>query len=475
MRKRTSIFITAGFIIVSAIYLINAAAYSQHSFTVPGNSGRAWLNTRLDLPPGTLVRLKATGMVDVGAGWGKFGPEGTTRYANVPGYPADTSYRYGLVARITRSGKSPEDEIREDWSYGETSEHCTQAGGRLWLTVDDDAPADNLGEFIVSVELDSCGLACDSGQKSCNGHCVPVDDPFYGCSREGCATCRLPHAQSSCRNTGSDYACSIARCDNGWSELDGNVDNGCEFNNPNLIAWLDASVGLHSPTGDNISIWHDRQFEDRSAGESNSGLWPLPTTIEGRPAVRFGPDLGYSRKSLTLEEGRDPTWRRALSLTNTPYTIFAVVQRDSARGDNYFIVSAGADCTIGGCDANSALHLGWQSDRTIRFGQYFNDLDLSDVPSFNSNRRVISLITATSDVSGKSVSLDESGFSRSASTREGTLLRRGEPVRIGGSDGRTPPDFLFSGNVFEILIYNARLSSSHFDRVKNYLRGKYGI
>jgi hypothetical protein len=259
--------------------------------------------------------------------------------------------------------------------------------------------------------------------------------------------------------------------------LDGDAANGCEFNNPNLVAWLDAAVGVQTlpvnpfdrAAGSLVSVWHDRQFEDSSAGETNSGLWPLPVIVGGRSAVRFGPDLGYSRKSLTFARGRP------ISLTNSPYTIFAVVQRDSSRSDNYFLVSAGTGCNIGGCEANSALHLGWQGDRTIRLGQYYNDLDLRDVPPFNSARPAVSLIIASSDTTGKFVSLDEPGFSREVRNGEGTPLRRGEPLRVGGSDGRTPPDFLFGGNVFEIIIYNARLSVSHFNAVKNYLRRKYGI
>lgn len=39
-------------------------------FFVPGRSGPAWVDTGLDIGPGTLLQFSATGVVDVSAGWG---------------------------------------------------------------------------------------------------------------------------------------------------------------------------------------------------------------------------------------------------------------------------------------------------------------------------------------------------------------------------------------------------------------------
>jgi hypothetical protein len=130
-----------------------------HDFTVPGTSGRNWVDTHLDIAPGTLLQLTATGRVDVGFGWGTDsmgGPGGTTQFANVPGYPAETRLRYGLNARLTASRTSPEDDTREDWTYGDSPQHCAEQGGHLWLTVNDDAPANNSGAFMVHLELTPC-------------------------------------------------------------------------------------------------------------------------------------------------------------------------------------------------------------------------------------------------------------------------------------------------------------------------------
>jgi hypothetical protein len=123
------------------------------------------VNTGLDVAPGTLVQLSAKGQVDVGWGWGVWGPEGTMRHAGGPTYPSnDGPIRYGLVARLTASRTSPEDSLHVDWSYGETRQYCAEQGGRLWLTVNDDAADNNTGAFMVRVEQTACHGQSERGR-----------------------------------------------------------------------------------------------------------------------------------------------------------------------------------------------------------------------------------------------------------------------------------------------------------------------
>jgi hypothetical protein len=138
--------------------LLFAGVTQAQNFTVPGTSGGNWVNTGLDIAPGTLLQLSATGRVDVGYGWGVWGPDGTTRCAQVSGYPSNPRRCYGLVARLTESRFSPLglDGLHEDWSYGDSSRHCAEQGGHLWLTVNDDDAANNTGAFTVHLEQTSC-------------------------------------------------------------------------------------------------------------------------------------------------------------------------------------------------------------------------------------------------------------------------------------------------------------------------------
>lgn len=68
---------------------------------------------------------------------------------------------------------------------------------------------------------------CDKypSSKYCNGKCVYIDDPLYGCSPTSCMPCILPHASAKCEA----LKCVIAQCaDEDWGDCDGNASNGCE-------------------------------------------------------------------------------------------------------------------------------------------------------------------------------------------------------------------------------------------------------
>jgi hypothetical protein len=144
--------------IACGLALFSTLAGAQ-TFTVRGDSGRNWVDTGIDVPANTRVVLRATGRVDVGAGWGSHGPEGTTRFANVPGYPAETPRRYGLAMRLTESRTNMNDELHSDFDYGTTQSLC--GAGHLWLTANDDNAAGNTGQFEVEVTLETGG--CSSG------------------------------------------------------------------------------------------------------------------------------------------------------------------------------------------------------------------------------------------------------------------------------------------------------------------------
>lgn len=258
------------------------------------------------------------------------------------------------------------------------------------------------------------------------------------------------------------------------------------------LVWLDALSGLHTILDPpRVSMWWDRRSSNNHVPRNNpwdppgtnqpwaegadADVWPRPATVGGRPAIRVGDDLGGHHKGFQL---RTPDGA-SLGLWDTPYTLFAVVQRTSARGDNHVIGSEGLDCgAFGGfCTQNSALHLGWVGDRTVRFGQWANDVDLGDVPPFRSDRPVVSILAAYSDTATKCVSLDEPGFSSVAPPRnDGSLLLPGErSLFVGGAARWRPPEYHFNGFIFEILILSVRLDHGRFNRKRRLLREKYGL
>jgi len=143
---------------ILGIFLLAGLAAAQTDMvkevTVPGETGLKWVNTGLTVIAGDTVRLDAKGEVEVGGSYGTHGPEGTTNFSEQPAgyYPLESKKRYGLAARITL-GSGRKYEPTQTWVYGEAKEVRVSRSGILWLTVNDDAPEGNVGEFVVKVTI----------------------------------------------------------------------------------------------------------------------------------------------------------------------------------------------------------------------------------------------------------------------------------------------------------------------------------
>ena len=151
-----SIFATC--IAMLAIFVVTANVAAQDETTkeivIPGDTGLKWVNTGIAVGAGDTVRLEAKGEVDVGGSYGTYGPEGTAKFSEQPVgyYPLETKMRYGLAAKVTPvKGKKP--QPTQSWVYGEKKEIISARSGTLWLTVNDDAPEGNVGEFTVKVTI----------------------------------------------------------------------------------------------------------------------------------------------------------------------------------------------------------------------------------------------------------------------------------------------------------------------------------
>jgi hypothetical protein len=73
------------------------------------------------------------------------------------------------------------------------------------------------------------GGQCSATEKMCNGTCVSVTDPMYGCGPSSCTAC-VPansNATATCVMMNGAETCNIT-CVPGYSDCDGNPGNGCE-------------------------------------------------------------------------------------------------------------------------------------------------------------------------------------------------------------------------------------------------------
>ena len=134
--------------------LTSAQTEVTKEITISGETGLKWVNTGITVIAGDTVRLDAKGEVDVGGSYGAHGPEGTTNFSEQPPgyYPLETKMRYGLAGRITL-GSGRRFQATQTWVYGEAKEIKVKRSGILWLTVNDDAPEGNVGNFDVTITV----------------------------------------------------------------------------------------------------------------------------------------------------------------------------------------------------------------------------------------------------------------------------------------------------------------------------------
>jgi serine/threonine protein kinase len=66
---------------------------------------------------------------------------------------------------------------------------------------------------------------CSAEQKFCDGQCVSIDRPEYGCADPGCRPCQVPNATPRCD---FNQSCAIAVCYQDHDDCDGDRANGCE-------------------------------------------------------------------------------------------------------------------------------------------------------------------------------------------------------------------------------------------------------
>ena len=78
---------------------------------------------------------------------------------------------------------------------------------------------------VPDVDAGTPDVSCPTGQKKCDGACVEIGDPRYGCTDTGCAPCSAPGATGLRCDPGK---CRVSGCEEGFDDCDGDASNGCE-------------------------------------------------------------------------------------------------------------------------------------------------------------------------------------------------------------------------------------------------------
>jgi len=93
--------------------------------------------------------------------------------------------------------------------------------------------------FVIDVDKLGDG-ECASSSKLCEGACVPLTLPKYGCAQTGCIPCSLGNAQAIC----VAGKCAVAACNGTNKDCNGVAADGCEIDtdhDPNHCGSCDAN------------------------------------------------------------------------------------------------------------------------------------------------------------------------------------------------------------------------------------------
>ena len=91
----------------------------------------------------------------------------------------------------------------------------------------------------------SPGITCAQGQKLCDGTCVSLGDPLYGCTDTSCTPCALDRASAVC----AGGACAIGHCNPGYADCNQTGSDGCEtdLSSPSHCGACNATCGAAAP------------------------------------------------------------------------------------------------------------------------------------------------------------------------------------------------------------------------------------
>lgn len=89
---------------------------------------------------------------------------------------------------------------------------------------DDGSPGDDGGLPSLGDDGGQEPAACGADQRDCNGACVAVTDPAFGCGSAACAPCVVPNAIPAC----AGGACAVNTCNGGFADCNADPADGCE-------------------------------------------------------------------------------------------------------------------------------------------------------------------------------------------------------------------------------------------------------
>ena len=217
--------------------------------------------------------------------------------------------------------------------------------------------------------------------------------------------------------------------------------------------WLDGADtngnGTKLSNGGTVSTWVDKSGNSCSP-TATAGAYPTYSSVSN--CVTWN---GSANTQLIFPSGISN------AVVGTAFTIFIVEQRTSG-GENFIIrgtAGGNANLLIGYSGGNSAI--------TRRFSFYGNDLDFAGLPSYTSGE---SASISCYQYSKPNRAIYNNGTLGSSDTNSSDLVSYAGAM-IGGAVSWAG----YSGNIFEIIMYNVAFTTAQRQQVEGYLAWKWGL
>lgn len=218
-----------------------------------------------------------------------------------------------------------------------------------------------------------------------------------------------------------------------------------------LVAWWDADAITGKSDGDAISQWDDSSGNARHGTQGTAGSRPTYKTniLNGLPVVRF--DGGDVLDVAAFTHG-------------TKFSVFAVVVFRTTAAGNQFIYEQSSD-------TSQRMYL-WKrgSDGKLIFGYHdgsaFRDYTKTWSPAVDTPYLI------DGETGPVNNTLGISGTTDTSTTRTGYPTSASKAAQIGRSPGTGSN---WNGDIAELIVYNADVSSIDRDLLRDYLSAKWGV
>lgn len=215
----------------------------------------------------------------------------------------------------------------------------------------------------------------------------------------------------------------------------------------NLSRWFKADAGVTMDGSNRVSAWADQSGNGANATQATGGNQPLyvASVIDGLGVLRFS-------SGRTDNLAFDLT-----SIVSSDYTIAIVHSRGTANAG--YLMGA-----LTGGAGNSSLHIGYSAASTFKHGHWGNDIEYASAAYAASTFQWF-IVNRNASYGRKIRRMGVDLTSGTDATALGSISGGGI---IGGAVGT-----YYTGDIAEVLVYNAALSRSVQDQLGDYLRGRY--